>query len=313
MRAVVYNTGERGVQYMSLKKSKRKTKGTKLTYTFKSDVLFKMLFVKNQHLLKRLIAILLEIPLESITDFRVTNAEIPPEEIGKKFCRLDINMIVDGNMVNLEVQVQDEGSYPERVLYYFARIYSSSLPAGNDYSSLPKTIIISIIDFELFDCEEVHSEFQVMEVKRHTPLTDKCGLHFFELPKMPDVESIDTSKEKDLWLALFNAETEEELEELSQNGGALMGEAIQAYHSITATEEFRNLEWLRTKTRHDEAQALGNAERKGVKKGAEAERKKWQGVATENEQLKSVVADKDTALAEQAELIAKLQAQLNKK
>ena len=92
-----------------------------------------------------------------------------------------------------------------------------------------------------------------------------------------------------------------------------MGEAIQAYHSITATEEFRNLEWLRTKTRNDEAQAMNNATRKGAEAERKKWQKKWQGVATENEQLKSVVADKDTALAEQAELIAKLKAQLNKK
>jgi len=65
-------------------------------------------------------------------------------------------------------------------------------------SILKTTLKYAMIDFELFDCEEVHSEFQVLEVKRHTPLTDKCGLHFFELPKMKDVESIDPKSEKDL-------------------------------------------------------------------------------------------------------------------
>ena len=34
----------------------RGTKGTKLEYTFKSDVLFKMLFVKYPDLLKRFVA-----------------------------------------------------------------------------------------------------------------------------------------------------------------------------------------------------------------------------------------------------------------
>jgi len=282
-------------------KSKQQSRGTKLEYTFKSDVLFKMLFREYQHLLKRLIAVLLEIPLGSITDFYITNTEIPPEEIGKKFCRLDINMIVDDKRVNLEIQVEDEGNYPERALFHFARVYSASLSAGNDYSELPRTIIISIIDFELFECEEVHSEFQVLEVKRHTPLTDKCGLHFFELPKMQDVKAINPNSEKDLWLALFNAETEEELEELTKNGGDVMGEAIKAYRGVTATEEFRSLEWLRSKMRNDEANALSVARKQGAKQGAKAEREHWQGV----------VAEKDTTLAEQAALIAKLQAQLN--
>ncbi|MCL1862392.1 MAG: Rpn family recombination-promoting nuclease/putative transposase, partial [Defluviitaleaceae bacterium] len=218
----------------SKKSVKRKSRGTKLEYTFKSDVLFKMLFREHQHLLKRLIAVLLEIPLESISQFYITNTEMPPEEIGKKFCRLDINMVVDDKRVNLEIQVEDEGNFPERALFHFAKVYSASLPAGENYAELPRTIIISIIDFELWDCEEVHSEFQVLEVKRHISLTDKCGLHFFELPKMPEVETINRNSEKDLWLALFNSETEEELEELSRNGGAVMGEAIKAYRGVTA-------------------------------------------------------------------------------
>ncbi|MCL2197552.1 MAG: hypothetical protein FWB80_01380 [Defluviitaleaceae bacterium] len=69
-----------------------------------------------------------------------------------------------------------------------------------------------------------------------------------------------------------------------------MGEAIQAYRGVTATEEFRSLELLRTKTRHDEAQALSNARRQ--------EREKWQGVADE----------RDAALAE----VEKLRTQLAK-
>ena len=68
-----------------------------------------MLFVRNPDLLKRLVAVLLGIPLASITDFQTINTEMPPEEIGTKFCRLDINMIVDGRQVNLEVQIEDEG------------------------------------------------------------------------------------------------------------------------------------------------------------------------------------------------------------
>jgi len=35
-----------------------KQKGTKLIYTFKSDVLFKMLFTRNPDLLKRLVSVL---------------------------------------------------------------------------------------------------------------------------------------------------------------------------------------------------------------------------------------------------------------
>jgi len=44
-----------------------------------------------------------------------------------------------------------------------------------------------------------------------------------------------------------------------------MDEAIVAYRSITATPEFREMERLRSKARHDEAQALWNERRKIAK------------------------------------------------
>ncbi len=74
--------------------------------------------------------------------------------------------------------------------------------------------MVSIIDFMLFDCEEYHSFFQPLEVTRHTLLSDKKGFHFFELPKLPD----DVSQENMLllWLSLFKADTEEELEKIKE-------------------------------------------------------------------------------------------------
>lgn len=233
----------------------------RLQYTFKTDTLFKMLFVKHPDLLKKLISALLGIPQESIEQFVIRNEEIAPENLEDKFCRLDINMVVNGQLVDLEIQVANEGDYPERVMLYWAREFSTALPAGQSYSMLPRTLIISIIDFHLFDCEAFHSFFQPLEVTRHTLLSDKMGFHFFELGKLPD----DVSK-KDallLWLALFKAETEEDLEKIKGMGVPTMNQAINAYYTITSSPEFREVERLREKARHDEAQALYHARREG--------------------------------------------------
>ena len=240
----------------------------KLQYTFKTDTLFKMLFVKYPELLKELVANLLGISSGSIGQFTIKNPEMPPENLGDKFCRLDINMTVNGQQVDLEVQVSNEGDYPERVMYYWAR-ESSALQAGEGYSRLPRTLVVSIIDFMLFDCEEYHSFFQPLEVTRHTLLSDKMGFHFFELPKLPD----DVSQENMLllWLSLFKADTEEELEKIKGMEVPVMSQAINAYYTITASSEFREKERLRAKARHDEAQALYNARRE-AKREATIER-----------------------------------------
>ena len=233
---------------------------SKLKNTFMTDILFKLLFVKNPVLLQRLVAHLLRIPLVSINEFEIRNTEMPPEVIGKKLCRLDIHMKVNGQEVNLEVQVDDEGDYPVRALYYWARIYSNALPASGKYCDLPRTIIISIVNFSLFDCAHFHSEYQSLEVTRHTPLTDKKVLLFFELPKLPkDISDIDENDLSLLWLALFNANTEEEFAKIEALGVPELNQAISAYHNVTASSEFRELERLRAKARHDEAQALHHA------------------------------------------------------
>lgn len=227
---------------------------TKLEYTFKTDTLFKMLFVKYPELLKNLVAELLGIQDTSIGRFEITNPEMPPESLGDKFCRLDINMTVDGRRVDLEIQVRDEGDYPERVLFHWAREYSTALAEGENYFQLPRTIIISIINFRLFDCVEYHSEFRALEVSRHTLLTDKMSLLFYELPKIP----LEISAEDGLvlWLSLFRAETEDEFAQINALGVPIMKQAIDAFYSITTSPEFHEVERLRSKARHDEAQAM---------------------------------------------------------
>jgi hypothetical protein len=50
---------------------------------------------------KRLVAAVLGIPADSISEFRITNPEIPPGSLGDKFCRLNINRVVDGRRVTL--------------------------------------------------------------------------------------------------------------------------------------------------------------------------------------------------------------------
>ena len=83
------------------------------------------------------------------------------------------------------------------------------------------------------------------------------AFYFFELPKLPD-----TVCENDLllsWLALFRAEPEEELKQIESLGAPELNQAIDAYHSIAASPEFQELERMRIKAQHDEAQALRNA------------------------------------------------------
>jgi len=266
-----------------------------LKHTLKTDILFKLIFTKHPDLLKKLVAQLLRIPIKSINTFEIRNTEIPPDSIGMKLCRLDIHMTVNEQEVNLEVQVKDEGDFPERVLYHWARIYSNTLLCGRNYKNLPQTIIINIIDFPLFkDSKDFHSEFQLLEVTRKTPFTNKQILHFFELPKLP--KKIDKNDLLLMWLALFKANTEEEFQMIEDMSVSEINEVVTAYRHLSRSPEFRELERQRDKAEMDESSRISYAEERGE--------------ARSNKRWKSVVADKDAALANKDATIADKDAEI---
>ncbi|MCL2600476.1 MAG: Rpn family recombination-promoting nuclease/putative transposase, partial [Treponema sp.] len=277
----------------------------KLKYTFKTDTLFKMLFVRHRDLLRQLVATLLDIRFESIERLEITNSEMSPEVIGGKFCRLDINMEVDGQLVNLEIQVRDEGDYPERALFHWSRMYSSALPAGEDYLKLPRTVVISIVDFNLFDSTEFHSEFRPLEVTRGELLSDRMSLHFFELRKLP--AEIDPENMLHLWLSLFRAETEEAMKKIKAMEVPVMEQAISAYDRIARDPDFQELANQREIAAHNEASALRHARDQGRMQGQMQADKKWQGVVAMKEtEIAGKDAEIERILAENAALKARL-------
>jgi predicted transposase/invertase (TIGR01784 family) len=305
-------------------------------YAMTRDTVFKLMFVNHPQLLKNLVAEFLNLKLDDITEFYITNPELYPEELGKKFSRLDIHMIVNGQRVDLEVQVEDEGNYPERSLYYWAKDFSAGLNESEDYSALPKTIVISILGFNMFpDPKKFYHEFQCLEVSTHIPLTDKQVLYYYELKKLPPLSDADNVR--DLWLKLFSAKTREEIDEIAQMGVPIMSDAIQTYFKVTKSDELANLERMRVKRGHDEAQALKTAEQRGearankiwqkkhnalqkeqqslqkkqqaLQKEQQALQKEQQALQKEQQVLQNAVADKDTRIAE---LEALLQAQADR-
>ena len=279
-----------------MEKNEKKTDGEQvLKYKFTKDTLFKILFVKNQDLLRSLVAALLGISRKSIRELTIANPEILPENLKGKFVRLDIHMNIGGKLVDLEIQVENEGDFPERSLYYWSRAYSTALDKNGQYKVLPQTIVISIIDFALFRCLGYKSEFRLLETDRHELLTDKLSLLYFELPKLSG--DMDANNPLGLWLSLFNAKTEGDLIKIEQLGVPEMNKAISEYRNIVYSNEFTELERMRDKARVDGIYAIKNA----VEKGVERERKRG------NAKLKRALAEKDNLIKELQRHISELQ------
>lgn len=235
----------------------------------KLDVIFKAMFGRegSEDILADFLSRLLEIPRKSIQRIIMDNVELIPDNYADKFCRVDLKMQVDERLINIELQINNEEHFRERTLYYWSRIYGSELKSGDDYSKLKETICINIVNFNLFDCEEFHSHFKIIEKNRHEVLTDKFGIHFFELKKIGKSPNKDNPME--LWLQLINAETEEELDMLENTNVQEINKAILVLRKLNADENMRRIAELREKALHDEANAINSAEERGRIEGIE--------------------------------------------
>ncbi len=233
----------------------------------KLDIIFKKIFTDkdNEDLLIDFLSSLLEIPKESMQEVSIKSSENIPEDAAGKFSIMDIKLKVDDKLVNIEMQIKDELNFKDRVLYYWSKLYSGELKSGEEYGELKQSISIAIVNYNLFDCNEYHSSFALMEKERHEILTNKCAIHFFELKKIN--KKVNKDDKMLLWLQLVNAESEEELNMLENTNIPEMKKAVKVIRNMSADEEMRYIADFREKTLHNEATALGNAKREGRLEG----------------------------------------------
>ena len=233
----------------------------------KLDLIFKRVFGTEEHKnwLANLVANLLDIPLESIENIEIQNTEIVPDYLNQKFSRLDFRVRVNDEIINIELQVHFEEDYAERTLYYWSKLYSEQLKVKDAYGDAEKTICINILNFNLFDCKEYYSSYKIMEESRHSILTDRFSIVFFELKKLKNARK---NKPVEVWLDLINAETEGDLEMIeSATNVKDIHDIIFTIREMSADEKTRYEAQMREKAIMDERSALTNSERRGFKKG----------------------------------------------
>ena len=262
----------------------------------KLDLMFKRVFgnPQNELITAAFLSDILEIPRESIRRIVIENPDIIPNYYDKKFSILDLKLDVDGRTVNIELQVNRESDFKDRTLYYWSKLYSESLGTGEAYGELRETICINILNFNLFDCDDYHSHFKVMEKERHEILTDKFAIHFFELKKLSKCVK---KKRMEDWLNLINAETEEELMAI-QNTTTIpeVKNTIFVVRKLNADEKMRQEAFYREMQLHNEASALGGARREGI---AEGEAKGFaKGLAEGEAKIKAKIEAQKKEIAE---------------
>ena len=151
---------------------------------------------------------------KEIVDFEFKDREFDPERVNGKGVLLDVvGYSSDRAVVNVEIQLRCLKSMDKRTLYYWSLLYGRRLEKGEKYSALNRTVVISILSYNLFSeavWADYHSSFAVLNTKDLSHrLTEDLEIHFVELPKWHkgDIEKMNRLEH---WLAYLSPETTDE-------------------------------------------------------------------------------------------------------
>lgn len=210
-----------------------------LTISMTNDYLFRALLQRNNFVLRGLIAALLHMNESDIHSVFITNPINLGECITDKTFILDINLILnDHTIINLEMQVINEGNWPERSLSYLCRSFDQ-LKSGDQYITVKPVIQIGILNFTLFpDYPEFYSTYKLKNIKNDYVYSDKLRISVLDLSCIHLATDEDKMHQLDYWAKLFKATTWEDLKMLANNN-EYMNQASSTIYQLSQEEQIR--------------------------------------------------------------------------
>ena len=258
--------------------------------TPKLDLVFKMLFTKDDDLLTDLLNAVLNLSAEKrICTVKVLNPAILPETVRQKYIILDIRATDESDrQYDIEMQVRKYSFYPKRTLYYVCKMYADQLKTGDEYDRLKPVIGIHFLDYEQFpDYDDFQFCFQLRDLRHpKLTLTEDMTLYLFELPVF-DEQMCKTDKLAKLeeWLWFF-CHAHEEKEEIMRTHYAnpKIQKAFDMLETLSADENVRILAEERAKALTNEISIIGSERRSARREGERIGIEKGKKIGIENGQ-----------------------------
>ena len=242
----------------------------------KIDFAFKEIMMDEKARIGFLAAVL-HLDPEDVRETQILNPYLRKVHEDDKLGILDVRILMnDDTVIDVEIQLSELLVWPDRSLFYAAKMYADQIELGQKYDVLKKCVSISILDFNLFKEEPgFYSCFHIREDTRGFLYTDKMEFHVIELPKLP-LELQEGCTGLELWAKFINAERKEEFDMLAEKD-PYIDSAYQQLQVISQDKQKRLEYEAREKAVRDYNQGMYEAEERGVKRGREEGRKEgWQ-------------------------------------
>ena len=94
-----------------------------------------------------------------------------------------------GRVFVIEVQIVVQSSFAKRAVYYACEAYTDQLRAGQGYCGLKATYSICLLMRNLWEGDQLHHQFQLVDRESGMVLVDSIEIHTVELAKYNEVLS----------------------------------------------------------------------------------------------------------------------------
>ena len=234
----------------------------------KNDYVFKRIFGHsgNEEITKSLLTSIIPDKIKEIElDCNpITEKDLLDDKVGI----LDIKAKLNNNInCNIEMQVCDYKDIEKRLLFYWSKIYSSSIKSGKPYSKLERTIVILISDYNLEKLRKIPEYITKWNIRgekyQKIILTDVLEIYIIELDKAK-VSKIKENDVLESWLQFINNPEEKNSMENQE-----IKKAKKVLKEISADEHERWLSEMREKYIRDQHAIEAAGYDKGLEAGIE--------------------------------------------
>lgn len=200
----------------------------------RNDVVFKLLFARNEDLLKALLGAVLR-PVVPIAHARVQNPELPKAYSDDKGSFLDIRVrLADGTLLDVEMQSVRRPALRGRALYYWAKLFGSQLATGQDYSALAPVISVLFLNYRELISSGFHEIFR-LQTQSHQLFSPLLEIHTIELTNLL-VEEDEQALVR--WCRFLTVSARDELARLAEED-PMIAKAEQVLSEISADQQAR--------------------------------------------------------------------------
>ncbi len=123
-----------------------------------------------------------------------------------------------GRVLIVEIQIVVQSSFAKRAVFYACEAYADQLRAGQGYSDLKATYSICLLMRNLWDDDQLHHQFRLVDRESGRVLEESIEIHTVELAKyngaLSDVRSASVLEQWAYWIKNSSEHTVEELQEL---------------------------------------------------------------------------------------------------